>query len=236
MKKGGNDHGAAEVVAFLAIYNTKAVSEKPELQRTIRAICKRFAALLVWQDHLAGGVLWRKRRRTVNFRSHVLECCSDITQATLLSCQGLYKPANLILRSAIENAIKAIGVAHGQNVLSITSTYDLIRSVRKIRLIEDSRAASKCYSNLIGKYDELCKFVHTADEQHMSLTAFLHDYPEYDAKRAAYFEATVKTTVVAICGLLALTFPKKLRSMHHRHADLIYDMLPAGLKSELAEL
>jgi hypothetical protein len=223
-----------ELTSYLDEYSLHKIVDEKTFRATLKSIYQRYHALLVWNANIEGAAVWKDNaKKDEQFRAYAKECTSDACQSVLLFVQGFYKPAYLILRSSIENIIKAIGIAEDQNVLSLTSVFEIIEVVKYTNIIQSSKSAKKQFSRLKADYTTLCKYVHTADSAHMSHTSVAGVFPFLDKIQAASFDSIFRSVMVGECSLLCILLRKRLKRMHHKHLDMIMDIVPRDTKLEI---
>src|SRR6266700_3800121 len=145
-----------ELIQYLISYNLVKLLDNPKLKSGVRSGYRRYHGLLIWHANLAQGAIWKgEENKEKNFRLYLEECTSDLCQSMFLSFQGLYKPGYLLMRSAVENTFRLVGIYDDQNVLSLMSVYELIAVVKTTNAIKSSPNATKQLGRLISAYAEL---------------------------------------------------------------------------------
>jgi hypothetical protein len=152
------------------------------------------------------------------------------------SPQGMYKPAHLILRSAVENHFKCIGIFHGIDVTSITNVFSLIEAVKDTAVANSTNAGRNHFHWLRAEYSRLCNHVHTANQLHMANTNLLGIFPRYDRANAVTFFSGLTTVSTSIVALNCLMLVGAFRKMHHTNFDQICDILPKATRTDLVSL
>src|SRR5437868_10938051 len=136
-----------ELTQFFCNFAMTRLNEESDLHRSVKRIYKRHITLLIWKADLDQGSLWRSApEKETLFRMYFSEAISDISQCFLLYYQGLYKPSRLLLRSAIENFIRCIGIIEGLEISEITNTYDLLDQVKKTPLITSNKVTKSAFN------------------------------------------------------------------------------------------
>jgi hypothetical protein len=222
---------------YLEHYNLSIVVTTAPHNRRLKTIYRRYHALLTWHAYLQERTpeYFERRDDFNSFNLYLTECVSDTAQAVFLWSQGLYKPSNLILRSGIENFLRAIGLREGQAILEVESTYELARVVRETSAIQSTNVSRQQFDRLWTAYGVRCKYVHTSDAQHMSLTTAVGVFPRFDVDEASKTGDIVRVCVIAYCSLMCLMFPCYFRSFHHEDYDIVSDELPKVVRQRLGE-
>ncbi|MBV9859719.1 MAG: hypothetical protein JO038_06420 [Alphaproteobacteria bacterium] len=231
----GGASGFVELLLFLERYSLSGViQDNKPFGTLLRSLYKRHYGLLIWHADLEKGEIWKDNiEKNAAFRPYLKETASDVSQSILLFAQGLYKPAYLMLRSAVENFVKCIGIAEDQEVLSLKSAFDLMAIVRDAPAVKRSANLGALFGRLRRIYKELCGYVHSSEHQYLSLTSYIGVYPKFHSEQASKYAKMCRDVLASICGALTLLFPSRFRELHHRDADLIGDILPKQVKHEV---
>ena len=174
-----------ELFNFLSTYNLAPIAQDRKLYADLKSAYRRYRPLLIWHHYLSHSAAWETnaQRRTA-FLDFYTECVSDAAQSILIASQGMYKPAHLILRSAVENHFKCIGILHGIDVTSITNVFSLIDAVKETSVAKSTVVGKNHFQWLRTEYSRLCNHVHTANQLHMAKTNLLGVFPRYDRPNA----------------------------------------------------
>jgi hypothetical protein len=224
-----------ELLQFIERYNLSQTSLDEKLRGDLKSAYRRYKTILIWHHYLSHSAAWETnaQRRTL-FLDFYTECVSDAAQSILIAVQGMYKPAHLILRSAVENHFKCIGILHGIDVASIKSVFELIDAVSGTTVATATKAGQNHFQWLRAEYTRLCGHVHTANQIHMMKTNLLGVFPRYERPHATTFFSGLTTVSTSITGLNCLMLQESFRRMHHSNVDQIFDVLPKATRIELA--
>lgn len=110
------------------------------------------------------------------------ESCSDMRQSLFLMCHGTYKPANLILRSSIENFVKAIGFFVDPDISKVKKIYEVFEIASGFNGCLISDFESK-FQEIHSDYGKLCDYTHTATKKEMSHISALNVLPHYNLEK-----------------------------------------------------
>lgn len=231
-KNTGSDFGT--LIKFLENYNLSDITKNTPFRVSLKSLNKRLYPLLIWQYELCKRQLWpTNKQKSGDFELYLTETVSDACQSLLLFAQGVYKPASNILRSAVENFVRCVGIFENQKVTAVVSVYELMALVRKTDVIQSSVPGKKNFDNLVSRYSDLCKIVHSVDREYMTLTNALALFPYYEEKQAKFFSKTALSVFRSMLCILSLMFKHKYLKLHHRLKDEITDILPANVVKEL---
>ncbi|RJO60677.1 hypothetical protein C4544_04645 [candidate division WS5 bacterium] len=227
--------GLEELSTFLSNYNLSAISSDPLFKKAIASLYKKYHPLLTWHSNLSlrKPRHFRDTTSLAIFRQYLCEVTSDSCYSILVWSQGLYKPAHLLLRSAIENFIKCLGLYNGYPILNITSVYDLFDAVKVQPIVNKNRDTQKEFGLLRASYSNLCGYVHSANTSYMSMTTALGTLPKFDNSESSIYTTNANRVFSSFINYLAIMFTIELQRMHHEDSDLIYDALPKRIKSAM---
>lgn len=111
------------LVDFLRCYSLESVSSNSDFLKNLKMVHKGYFSLLVFSSELT-------LNQAIGINSEVLnrvnETCSDIGASILLLAHGMYKQANMSLRSSIENFSKSIAYPECKNIIEDKSVFDLL--------------------------------------------------------------------------------------------------------------
>lgn len=224
---------AQELISFLSAYQLHELLKNPQLIEQIKKSFKRYYPLLLLERAIERRAPWPQEAKTTFFHLYFKETISDVCQAMVLSSQGYYKPAQLSLRSGLENWIRCVGLAQDQSVLSLKSVYELIDLVRSTPIISGGGFPKQYFDTLRNRYSQLCGYVHTTNAAHMALTTAAGSFPRYMAKEANSTFHAIEEVCSRITWIFCIIAKDTFRGMHHTHFDIVSDALPNKLKAHL---
>lgn len=216
-----------DLIAYFGSYELKQQSENDDIVRFVRAIYKKYHSLLIWHGYIHSKKL--PGDFAGQYDSSVLfldEAVSDLCQAQLMFVNGFYKPYHMLLRSAVENSFRFVGLQQGQSVMSIGSVYELVAVLRDTKLMKDNKEALTFFNLLHVNYKNACNYVHTSTANHMSLTTSIGVFPGFDKKKAEVAAKEITSVMTAIIGLLAVIFPAYMKRFHHKDLDFVLETIP----------
>lgn len=223
----------AELEQFLQEFKLEEVFKTPELRSKVSKSFKRYYPLLLLEKGMDKKAPWSNVNKVNEFRLYFKETISDICQSIILTCAGFYKPAQLSLRSAVENWIRCVGISQDQNVLALKSVYELIDLVGSLPLMKDREIVGHYFGTLRQRYKFLCGYVHTANISHMALTTAAGAFPRYLPKDAQDVFSGIDEVCSKISSIFCVIAEKTYRGLHHTHFDIVSDELPKKLKAHI---
>lgn len=227
----------AELRAFVEKYNLMSAAQEEALWLTMKPFLRKHMALLTWHAELRESDLWRTEpNKRDDFRLYLRESASDFAQALLLACQGLYKPAYLITRSAVENFVRCMGIYADQKVLALSGVFQLFDVVGEIAVVRSSKLGRILFGQLRSSYSALCAHVHTSSSSHMALTEVVGGYPRFIAGDSAALFRMLNDATSVIIAFLVIMFPREYAHMHHTRSDIVSDAMTTSLKRDLGKM
>ena len=97
------------------------------------------------------------------------ESLSDIIQSVHSFSLGMIKPSELILRSSIENFIRAISSSMKIDLLEERRIYKLFEESEKMDIFSEN---TDYFNNLKNSYSNLCRSTHSSLEEHRNISSF----------------------------------------------------------------
>lgn len=160
--------------------------------------------------------------------SLINEFFSDVVSSSFAAFHGLYKPAHMTLRSAIEVFVRGLAGAESVTALETTSVFKLFELAGESGLFSGNAAPS--FRVLKAEYGELCGFVHTATPGHMARVYAFADFPVTDPARLATFARHHQSVVVASLSILIELNKRMYVGVPSRARDLLDEVIPAGTR------
>lgn len=222
-----------ELVSFLEGYKLEEVLRDPQLNQRLSQSFKKYYPLLLLEGGIDRKPPWSNNQKTEVFRLYFRESISDICQSLLLTVQGFYKPAQLSLRSGLENWVRCIGLAQDQGVLSLTSVFELMDLVKATPIVTSSKMSKQYFDTIRSRYSILCGYVHTTNASHMALTTAAGSFPRYISRDACLTFDAIDEVCSRVTWTFCLVAGDTYRGMHHSHFDIVSDSLPPKLKAAL---
>jgi hypothetical protein len=165
-------------------------------------------------------------------RERLLEFASDLGSALFAWLNGMYKAARLLLRSAIENFIKTIGLLDCDHILTLRNTYEVFDLAETGSFFSISANIPR-FRCLRDAYSTLSRDVHTATSAEMQHVAALNFFPRFGEAEAHRF-ANLFTRVASVClEALVLLCENVYRAMHHRNRDVVNGVLSHAVRATL---
>lgn len=158
------------------------------------------------------------------------EAISDIGSSKFNWLNGSYKASRVMLRSAIENFVRAMSAIDDEEQLQEIRVYALFENAGDSEVFNSSNTVKNSYITLHSKYKELCKDTHTASNENMESVTSLVDYPKYIEAKSTSTKDLFLSVVKNILAILCIYFNKLYHKMHHRNKENIINSLPTAIR------
>ena len=228
-----------ELKDFINSYSLVPVYKDTKYIELLSHIHKRYFALLVFLSELekdcysyiqsAYKLDEQSKTKLVNYSK---EAVSDLGLALFNWTHGAYKSSRLLIRSSIENMIRALCVLEEPSICDITVTHILLEKASLLKIFNRPSALSNL-RDLKGNYTDLCSDVHTADISNMQHLSALEYFPAFDREKAGKTAELFAQVAQRLLISLSLCFREFLFRMHHSNLDSIFLSLPQGIKEEI---
>lgn len=201
------------VIDFLKTYSLENVYSNDEFLRNLKSVHKGYFSLLVFSSELN---LAQRDGLSEEILNRVNETCSDIGASVLLLAHGMYKQANMSLRSSIENFSKSISYNTFPDVIEDKSVFSVFEKTRAVDLFSDRLLKNK-FSDITSIYAELCAYTHTATMTNMANISALNSIPKFDSAKCSEF-----------IGLAKRLLPRILIIYTHMHRSRFFKFNPSN--------
>jgi hypothetical protein len=225
----------ARLQAYLQAYSlSPGLGSKAREDLLKRAHKSSLAALQVWavvETQATGGALMLLGARVASDSIQyalLSECFSDLTSALFASLHGLYKPANMSLRSAIETFVRGAAGITSEEAATTTSVFRLFDLAEAQPFFR--AADSRHFAALRNLYADLCLFAHSATPAHMAKTFALANYPRHDTLQFKEVVKRAEQTAQNILSLMVYGNHDLYLRVPPRARDLLDEVLPSTVR------
>lgn len=214
---------------FFTEYSLKNSLESSEFIRSLKSFHKAYFSFLNLVMHLE-----HQQCLPNQVCDRFKESCSDIGQSLFLMGHGAYKPANLILRSSIENFAKGIGFFENPKVLTMTSLYQVFDVAKAFK-----RCSFGDFNNLINglhvEYGNLCVYTHTATASQMAHISALNVLPHFDLAKADQLNKVATRVLKNYLIIIIFSFKAEFFKIDPDNRDNILNSLSPTIKRNIYE-
>ncbi|MBB5369872.1 MULTISPECIES: hypothetical protein [unclassified Janthinobacterium] len=218
---------------YLKKYNIQDNIKNKLFLENLKAIHKSYFSLLTWSGEIKfseGLFKYKSIEISKEINELILESFSDIGSSIFNWTYGGYKTSRVMLRSAIENFIRAISGIEKKEQLQEKNIYSLFDGAATLIIFKSSEEVKASFKQLHSDYKELCRDVHSALPENMEKISTLSDLPKFDAEKSKKCCEIICRVTKNILILLCLIFFNFFHSMHHRNKENILISLPKKIK------
>lgn len=216
---------------FFSKYSTTKNLENKDFIEFLSAYHKKYLAYLTYIAEISSYKTEKTLSGLLDSQFDFLaESCSDCGLALFDSANGNYKAARLLLRSSIENFMKAIAQDEDNSIDQEPSVFKLFDRVKAIGFFSRSET-KKLFEDIHQEYKELCKDVHTATTANMTKLSALNTFPSFDQKQV---DGVLRIVIVLITSYITLMV-LKYNKHYHSIGFLNKEVIENGIKQEYAD-
>lgn len=157
----------------------------------------------------------------------VAESFSDLTSALFAALHGLYKPAHVSLRSAIETFVRGMAGLDSPEAASTKSVFKLFELARGCDAF--SNAAAPHFEVLHQQYIQLCSFTHSATPAHMVKNHAMSNFPKQDIESLRNWVRHNELTIRAMLSVLIFSN----RSLYLKSTPQVQDVYEDTIPKEV---
>lgn len=225
------DQDFIRLSAFLNEYTLADVLQSKTREQLIKRGHKHcLAAMQIWAitEQLArNGQLTirqlRLREATPQFEQ-ISETFSDLTSSFFAAIHGLYKPAHMSLRSAIETFIRGMAGLYSAEAATTTSVYRLFELSRGYEIFSGS--ATSHFHVLRLQYGELCGFTHSATPAHMAKNYALSNFPKQDIETLRIWVRHQESVIKAMLAIFVFSNRSLYLNVSPQAQDVYEEVVP----------
>ena len=163
--------------------------------------------------------------------TYLNEVASDLLLAMFNWIQGMYKPAKLELRCAIENFLKALQSVDNAQIILEKSVYAIFDEAKNDRHFNNTYGEIKL-RHFKNDYAVLCRVAHSAPQDINSMSAMNH-LPKYDIQISNEVASLYIKILENSLGVLCAQYPSAIDKMHPDNKKDFLDCLSKSAKKEI---
>lgn len=210
-------------------YNLKNVIEKDEFQKNAKSIHRKLYAFLVLTNELELQKNLPSSDETLN--KLFKEIGSDLILSFFCWVNGAYKPAELQLRSSIENFVKAFLYNQTPQIIATKSVYEIFDIAGNSDIFNNKICFSH-FALLKNEYSSLCAYVHSSIDKLVQNEALIQ-LPKYNNILANEFCMHFQNVVNNMLSISYYTYYDNVYLMHVTNRDLFLQGLLKKDKYEI---
>lgn len=199
----------------------------------LKSIHKAYFSLLTWSGEMSFGeevIKYKNKELPSEIIEIIFEVYSDIGSSIFNWTYGGYKTSRVMLRSAIENFVRAISAIEESKQLQEKNVYQLFDCATALNIFSSSEIVIASFQQLHFDYKELCLDVHTALPENMERISSLSDLPKFEIEKSKKCSGIICRVTKNFLILLSLIFSNFFHRMHHRNKENILISIPKKVK------
>ena len=221
------DQDFSRLSIFLGQYTLSDVLQSKSREQSLKRGHKcSLAALQLWTiaEQLARGDQLKLHQLPLRIATpqfeQISESFSDLTSSFFAAIHGLYKPAHMSLRSALETFVRGMAGLYSEEAATTTSVYRLFELARSCEIF--SGPAEQHFHTLHQQYGQLCGFAHSASSAHMIKNYAFSNFPKQDIETLRIWVRHQESVVKAILAIYVYS-NKLLYLAASPHAQDVYE-------------
>lgn len=229
------DQDFEKLILYIKGYSlTDALSSKVRISQIKRAHKYCLSALQAWSVMEQKGKADKLQISNINIDAKELpfdllsECFSDIVSSFFAALHGLYKPANMSLRSSIETFTKGISSLHSTEASTTKSVYRIFEIAKTCDTF--SNASEKYFNTVHQQYALLCNFTHTSTKAHMVGNHALTNFTKQDNEQLKVWVSHYEATIKAMLSILILSNSRIYLDTPPKAQDIYEETVPKEVR------
>lgn len=224
--------------SYVDAYSVAPNLAKNSYVESLKAMHKVYFSVVCWHAEIISSkdeISASKSSFTDDIWLRISEAVSDLSSSLFNWINGSYKACRIMLRSSIENFIRAIAATEQPEIIKEKNIYKLFELSAKLQVFAAHPTIKNNYDQLHSSYKVLCRDTHTASFENMDQITSLDGLPVYAKVKAVsakdlYVKVSQSFTII-VCLLLNAEFHK----MHHRNRENILNIVPRPIRPIIAD-
>ncbi|OUO76954.1 hypothetical protein B5F53_15380 [Blautia sp. An249] len=218
-----------DLISYFENYDLSTVLSEEKFKENAKCIHRKLYSFLVLSGELEYQRIFEGTHDA--YKKYFNEIGSDLILAFFCWVSGAYKPAELQLRSSIENFIKTFIYNEDHTIISNKNVYEIFEIATNSNIFSPP-ICLKHLNSLKMQYSTLCAFVHSSSEKLFQNNA-LSLLPRYDNTLACEFCANFQGVLNSMLSISYYTFYDNIFHMHVENRELFLQGL---LKKDKVEI
>ena len=202
---------------FLKNYSLEKLTEDDDFKRELKLLHRKLYSFMVFNSELISQNKARKKLHNIT-TTYIKEAVSDIVLALFCWVHGAYKPANLQLRSSIENFLKGILYESIPTIVEEKRVY-LIFNLAKENTIFNNEIGEKHFNSISHYYSKLCQVAH-GEINSLSEIDALKLFPVHDNHKSNEFILCYTGLLDSMLAMIYMTYYTYIYKMHEFNIEL----------------
>jgi hypothetical protein len=232
------DDDFSELMEFISSYSLENVIHDQEFLSCATSGHKSYVSLLYLSSQsqflAKRGALtaYHQKIETHSITlAYLQESVSDVGSGLFCCFHGAYKPANMALRSSIENFLRFSAGIFDKKAVETTSVFDLFDIAKTTPAFIG--IGKSFHSRLRSVYSDLCKDTHTSTLENMAGIHALNHFPSFEGQSFDLWSKNAKLVVTAIGSVIVLMSPDILLKAHFKAQEIIELIVAPQVKKAL---
>lgn len=221
------------VKKFFANYSLADLVQDKDFNKDIKCLHRKLYSLMVFCSEIATQNQTSKSYNDITI-TYIKETVSDYVLAFFCWVHGAYKPANLQLRSSIENFLKSILYESTPGIIVEKSVYKIFDTA-KVDAYFTNTIGQKHFLCLSNYYSQLCQIAH-GEISNLSDVDALKLFPTYNNQKSQEFLGNFLGVVEAVLAMYYFVYYKNIYGMHEFNRDLFLQGIKTENKKEIYEM
>lgn len=166
-----------KVIQFYNNYSMSDVTTQEGIEKQLKCMHRKLYSYMIFLGEQENAGVFDET--TLAYQKEVV---SDMIMAFFCWSNGVYKPAKLLLRSGIENFVKAMVYTYCPDIIQNKNVYEVFEIAKKQRPFLDTYSAMH-FNNIHAKYADLCAIVNGSMDKLASVGGLIQ-FPCYDVTEA----------------------------------------------------
>ena len=218
-----------KVVQFYNDYSMSDITEQEGIEKQLKCMHRKLYSYMIFLGEQENAGIFDET--TLAYQKEVV---SDMIMAFFCWSNGVYKPAKLLLRSGIENFVKAIVYTYCPEIVQNKNVYEVFELAKKQSPFLDAYSAMR-FDNIHAKYADLCATVHGSMDKLASIGGLIR-FPCYDITEAnETYDDYVKVIDEYLASVYYIYY-EQVYKMHEFNRDLFLQGVQRREKQKIYEL
>ncbi len=216
---------------FLEQYTLSGVLHSKSREQLIKRGHKNsLASMQLWAivEKLARGDKLKFKQLPLKLNTpqfeQISESFSDIMSSFFAAIHGLYKPAHMSLRSAVETFVRGMTGLYSEEATTTTSVYRLFELARTCDIF--SGFAVQHFRVLHQQYVLLCGFTHSANPAHMTKNHAFSNFPKQDIETLRIWVRHHESVVQAMLAIYVFSNQSLYLTASPKAQDVYEEVVP----------
>lgn len=219
----------AKVIQFYNEYTMMNTVAKDGIEKQLKCMHRKLYSYMMFLGEQESMGAFDET--TLKYQKEVV---SDLIMAFFCWSNGVYKPAKLLLRSSIENFVKAMVYVHCSDIVKIRNVYEVFETAGKQKPFSETYT-NVHFGNIHAKYADLCATVHGSMDKLANIGGLIQ-FPCYDVAEANSIYDDYVTIVDAYLECVYYIYYEQIYRMHEFNRDLFLQGVQRKEKQKIYEL